>query len=98
MRKAGTFLSKQGHLQPHFHSKARQLSKNAQNDKDRNLKKLVIVVKLNCDIFQNFSHFFCNAHSSSIKAEFLGYSLSWLIRNVTAFESSTKIHFQSVMT
>ena len=27
MRKAGRFLSKQGHLQPHFHSKARQLSK-----------------------------------------------------------------------
>ena len=27
MRKAGRFLSKQGHLRPHFHSKARQLSK-----------------------------------------------------------------------
>ena len=25
-RKAGRFLSKQGHLQPHLHSKARQLS------------------------------------------------------------------------
>ena len=31
MRKAGRFLSKQGHLQPHFHSKARQLSKKLSN-------------------------------------------------------------------
>ena len=27
MRKAGRFLSEQGHPQPHFHSRARQLSK-----------------------------------------------------------------------
>ena len=26
IRKTGRFLSKQGHLQPHFHSEARQLS------------------------------------------------------------------------
>ena len=31
MRKAGRVLSKQGHLQPHFHSKARQLSKKLEN-------------------------------------------------------------------
>jgi len=64
MRKAGRFPPKQGHLQPHPHSKARQPSKKLQNGLLEPRSPLISWVNSFPSRFTNRTIFFCNALQS----------------------------------